>query len=148
MNNNIDNTQNMNNNNTANNLNTTESMNPQPIIIPTVEESAIQPQEIQPQQESQPENIELPKKKRRFGRILVNIITFILFVVILLEAGIGILNMQRINNGEDPIWYLSTSKTETELKTVTEYNLGLYRIVKTDTARETKTTLKPFFLRD
>ena len=56
--------------------------------------------------------------------------------------------MQKINNGEEPIWYLDVETTETELKTVTKYNLGLYRIVKTDTAKETKTTLKPFFIGD
>lgn len=86
------------------------------------------------------------KKKRKIGKIILNILTSILFVIILLDAIIGIINMQRINNKEEPIWYLSTKKTETELKTVTEYHLGLYKIVITDTAKETKTTLKPFFL--
>ena len=80
------------------------------------------------------------KKKKKTSKIILNIITFILFVVIVLEAAIG------ISNKEEPIWYLSTKKTETELKTVTEYHLGLYKIVKTDTAKETKITLKPFFL--
>lgn len=86
------------------------------------------------------------KKKKKTSKIILNIITFILFVVIVLEAAIGIINMQRISNKEEPIWYLSTKKIETELKTVTEYHLGLYKIVKTDTAKETKITLKPFFL--
>ena len=94
------------------------------------------------------DNKKKKKKKRKIGRIIFNIFTSILFVVIVLDAVIGIINMQRINNKEEPIWYLSTKTEETELKTVTEYHLGLYKIVKTDTAKETKTTLKPFFLGD
>lgn len=85
------------------------------------------------------------KKKKKIGRIIFNVITFIIAVIIILDVIVGVINMQRISNEEEPIWYLSSKTTETELKTVTEYHLGLYKIVKTDTARETKTTLKPFF---
>lgn len=88
------------------------------------------------------------KKKRKMGKIILNLIMTILFIVVVLEAGIGIINMQRISNREEPIWYLDTKKTEYNLKTVTEYHLGLYKIVKTDTSTETKITLKPFFLGD
>ncbi len=100
------------------------------------------------QNQKEPENTNKKKKKKKTKKVIINIITIILFIIIVLEAGIGIINMQRISNNEDPIWYLSTKKTETELKTVTEYHLGLYKIVKTDTAKETKITLKPFFLKD
>ncbi len=93
-------------------------------------------------------NKEDKRKKKKAGKIIANILTFIIFTVIILEGAIGIINMQRISNKEEPIWYLNTKTTETELKTVTEYNLGLYRIVKTDTAKETKITLKPFFIAD
>lgn len=97
--------------------------------------------------EQQPtSNKKKKKKKRRIGRIIFNIITIILFIIIILDVIVGVINMQRIDNNEKPIWYLSTKTTETELKTVTEYHLGLYKIVKTDTAKETKTTLKPFFI--
>ena len=88
------------------------------------------------------------KKKKKVFNIILNIITTILAIIIVLEAVIGIVNMQKINNDEKPVWYLNKTVTETDAKTVTEYNLGLYKIVKTDTARETKTTLKPFFLAD
>lgn len=88
------------------------------------------------------------KKKKKIGRVILNVFTTILFIVIVLEAAVGIINMNRISNKEEPVWYLSTKTTETELKTVTEYNLGLYKIVKTDTSKETKITLKPFFLND
>lgn len=152
--NNLSNTNTINNMENGNNQSVVQpNIQPNPTVQPVVEptippvQPMIQPQEIQPQM-SEMMNTEPPKKKKRMGRVIFNIITFILFIVIVLEAAIGVINMQRISNEEDPIWYLSTNKTETELKTVTEYNLGLYRIVKTDTARETKITLKPFFLKD
>lgn len=109
-------------------------------------------EETNQSQENNSQNVnmqkEKKKKKRKTARILVNLITTILFLVVVGDAIVGIINMQRINNKEEPIWYLSTKTTETDLKTVTEYHLGLYKIVKTDTAKETKTTLKPFFLAD
>lgn len=104
-------------------------------------------EELKQKLEIEPEKVP-KKKKKKISKIIINVLTIILFVVIVLEAGIGIINMQRISNNEDPIWYLNTKKTETDLKTVTEYHLGLYKIVKTDTSKETKITLKPFFLKD
>lgn len=88
------------------------------------------------------------KKKKKVWKIILNTLTTIIVLVVAADAIIGVVNMQRINDKEEPVWYLHTKKTETELKTVTEYDLGLYRIVITDTAKETKTTLKPFFLKD
>ncbi len=104
-------------------------------------------EELKQTLEIEPEKVS-KKKKKKVSKIIINVLTIILFIVIVLEAGIGIINMQRISNNEDPIWYLNTKKTETDLKTVTEYHLGLYKIVKTDTSKETKITLKPFFLKD
>lgn len=94
------------------------------------------------------QTIEKKKNKRHFGRIIFNTIITILFLVIIVEAGIGVINMQRISEDEEPIWYFSTDKIETDSKTVTKYNLGLYRIIKTDTKEKSKITLKPFFLSD
>ena len=56
--------------------------------------------------------------------------------------------MNRISNDQKPVWYLNKKVTESELKTETEYNLGLYKIVKTDTSKKTTVTLKPFFIGD
>lgn len=87
-----------------------------------------------------------PKKKRKVGKIILNLITTVIFVAVVLDIVVGVINMQRISNEEEPIWYLSTKTTESDLKTVTEYHLGLYKIIKTDTAKKTETTLKPFFI--
>lgn len=112
------------------------------------ENANVMSEEIKSEMTEQPIVSKKIKKKKKVGRIVLNVITTILFVLIVLEAALGIINMNRISNKEKPVWYLSTKTTETELKTVTEYNLGLYKIVKTDTAKETKITLKPFFLND
>ena len=86
-------------------------------------------------------------RKRSVGRIISRIIWTILFLFILFETVIGILDMNRLNNDKEPVWYFS-SKTEKEKnKTETTYNLGLYVIVKTVDGKETKITLKPFFLK-
>lgn len=86
--------------------------------------------------------------KKNVGRIVFNISTIILFIIILLEAIVGIINMNRISNDQEPIWYLDKKTTENELKTETEYHLGLYKIVKMDTSKKTTVTLKPFFIGD
>ena len=100
--------------------------------------------EQQPVKEKKPKK----KKKRRIGRIISNIIFTLIVLVILLEAIVGIVNMKKLNDGEEPVWYLSTTKTEEENKVVTEYNLGLYRIIKTDTKIDSRIILKPFFIKD
>lgn len=88
------------------------------------------------------------KKKRKLGRIIGNIIFTIIVLVIAFEAIIGIVNMKKINEGEEPVWYLSSEKQEEATKVITKYNLGLYRIVKTDTDKDTRIVLKPFFIED
>ena len=88
------------------------------------------------------------KKKRKLGRIIGNIIFTIIVLVIAFEAIIGIIDMKKINEGEEPVWYLSSEKQEEATRVITKYNLGLYKIVKTDTDKDTRIVLKPFFLGD
>ena len=89
---------------------------------------------------------EIKKKKKK--RVITDVIITVIFLIIILEAVIGIVNMQKLNNDEKPVWYISTKTKKTELKTETIYNLGLYKIVKTDTAKRTTVQLKPFFIGD
>lgn len=86
------------------------------------------------------------KPKKKTSKIIINIISSIIFIVIILEIIVGVVNMNRISNDQEPIWYLNEKTIETDLKTETIYNLGLYKIVKTDTSKKTKITLKPFFI--
>lgn len=86
------------------------------------------------------------KKKRKIRKIIGNIIFTILLLVVVFEAVIGIINMQKINEGKEPVWCLNTKKTEEPNKIITEYNLGLYYIVRTETDKDTRIVLKLFFL--
>ena len=88
------------------------------------------------------------KKKKKIGRIIGNIIVTLLFLVIIAEATIGIINMQRINDDKEAIWYISKKDNSNEVKKEVIYNLGLYKIVRTDTSKKTKIALKPFFVGD
>ena len=98
------------------------------------------------------QTVEVPKKrkkKKRIGRIITDLIIFLLFIVIVFEIVIGMVNMQRISDEKEPVWYLGEPKvTETDLKYEVTYNLGLYKIVKTDTSKKTTVSLKPFFFKD
>ena len=112
-----------------------------------IKEKVLEEEELEQEKEIK-EEIKERRKKRKTGRIIGNVIFTVLFLVLVFEAAIGIINMQRINDEKDPVWYLSTDKKETELKTETIYNLGLYKIVKTDTSKKTTVTLRPFFIGD
>ena len=98
--------------------------------------------------EEEEEKEEKPKKKRRFGRIIANILVTLLFLLIIVEATVGIINMQRVNEDKEAIWYLSKKDNSNENKKEVIYNLGLYKIVRTDTSKRTKIALKPFFIGD
>ena len=86
------------------------------------------------------------KKKKKISRIITDLLLFLVFVIIVFEIVIGMIIMQRISDEKEPVWYLSSNKVETELKNEVTYNLGLYKIVKTDTSKKTTVSLKPFFI--
>ena len=88
------------------------------------------------------------KNVRRIGRIITSILFSILILVVIFEAAIGIINMQRINDEKEPVWYLSTEKKDNDLKNETIYNLGLYKIIRTETSKKITVTLRPFFIGD
>ena len=92
------------------------------------------------------EEIKEKKKKKNTKRIIFNVIMTIFFLIIIVESIVGIINMQRLNDDKKPIWYINKEYEKTELKEETTYNLGLYKIVKTETSKKTKIALKPFFM--
>ena len=54
--------------------------------------------------------------------------------------------MNKINNEEEPVWYLDKKEVKTTEKIEIKYNLGLYNIVKTIEKGKMKIILKPFFI--
>ena len=91
--------------------------------------------------------IEVEKKKGGFFRILFRIIGVLIFLFILFETVLGIINMNQLNNDKEPVWYFSKNTTKANGKGETTYNLGLYVIVNTTQGKEKKIALKPFFLK-
>ena len=84
---------------------------------------------------------------KTIGRIIFRIIYIALGLFLIFEAVIGIMNMEKLNKDEEPIWYINSKEENTKFKSETIYNLGLYRIVKTKEGTEKRVELKPFFLK-
>lgn len=101
----------------------------------------------EPIQEIDNDFMEVEKKKGGFFKIIFRIIGILVFLFILFETVIGIINMNQLNNDKEPVWYFSKNTTKEKGKTETTYNLGLYVIVNTTQGKEKKIALKPFFLK-
>ena len=88
------------------------------------------------------------KNTRKVIRAIWSITLTLMFLFILFETVMGILNMQRLNDDKEPIWYIKTeAKTKgNEKKTI--YDIGLYDIVKVEDNNGKKVLLKPFFIND
>ena len=86
-------------------------------------------------------------KIKGVGRIISRIIWALLFLFIIFEAVIGVLDMNRLNNDKEPVWYFSSKKEKENNKEITTYNLGLYVIVREREGMNYKISLKPFFLK-
>lgn len=80
-------------------------------------------------------------------KVIYNIAVTIITLFLIFEVAIGVINMNKINNEEEPVWYLDKTEEETTEKKEIKYNLGLYKIVKTIEEGKMQTTLKPFFLK-
>ena len=98
--------------------------------------------EVNEERKSEPE-IKSTNKKRSVGRIISQFIWILLGIIIIAEVGLGILNMQKINDDQEPFWCIKYDKSNNE----TTCHLGLYVIVKTKEGNKTETSLKPFFLK-
>lgn len=102
---------------------------------------------------SKPDNNELSeptnkkaKRKLNIGNLISRILVTILFIFVLLETIIGVIDIKDLKDEKEPTWYINTKKEKTKDKEVTTYNLGFYVIVKTQTKYEITVVLRPFFL--
>ena len=64
-------------------------------------------------------------------KFIYNAIVTVITLVAIFEVIIGVVNMNKINNEEEPVWYLDKKEVKTTEKIEIKYNLGLYNIVKT-----------------
>lgn len=80
-------------------------------------------------------------------KFIYNAIVTVITLVAIFEVIIGVVNMNKINNEEEPVWYLDKKEVKTTEKIEIKYNLGLYNIVKTTEKGKMKIILKPFFIK-
>ena len=111
-----------------------------------IKEEAKQELKEQQKQEEMRE-YESKRKRRSIGKIIWRVITSIIIIFLLFEIIMGVLDMQRINEDKDPVWYISSKVEEKDGTKETTYDLGLYVIVKSVNKKESRTFLKPFFLK-
>ena len=102
--------------------------------------------EVKPQKQEF-EDLYEEEKKGKIGRIISRIFGKLVFLFVLFEAIIGVINMQKINDDEKPVWCFKEKTEKTGSKTETTCDLGLYVIVKTVENGKKTTVLKPFFLK-
>lgn len=114
-----------------------------------MEEEKTLPENTKTEEQKKEELQEYENKKARntIGGIIWRILVTLLVLFVLFETVMGVLDMQRINEDKEPIWYLDTKTVEVKGKKETTYNLGLYVIVKVKEGNQTKIVLKPFFLK-
>lgn len=84
---------------------------------------------------------------KKIVKIIWNIVLTLIFLFVAFETIMGVLNMQRLNEDKDPVWYIDSKVEENDGKKETKYNMGLYTIEKVEDNKETKIMLKPFFLK-
>jgi len=110
-------------------------------------EQAIKEQsKLELQKQEEKEN-KTKNKKRKVVNIIFRVFFVLLFLFVLFETIMGVLGMQRLNEDKEPIWYISSKTEKNKNGEEIVYDLGLYVIIKTTEGNETKTILRPFFLR-
>lgn len=87
------------------------------------------------------------RKKENIRSLIYRIIFGVIFLFVLFETVIGVLDMQRLNEDKKPVWYIDEKVENKDNKEITTYNLGLYVIIKTKQEDGIKIVLKPFFLK-
>ena len=70
------------------------------------------------------------------------------FVAVVFMTLMGVINVGRLKNGQDPLWYIKSEVEKTEKGENTIYNLGLYDIKKIEDETGVKTLVKPSFVKD
>lgn len=90
------------------------------------------------------------KNRKTFSilKIIINIIFFALLLAFIASAIVGYLNMQAINENKEPVWCMSESVQENKDQIKRTCDIGVFKIVKTETSKETVVSLKPFFIAD
>lgn len=87
-------------------------------------------------------------KKRNIGRLIGNIIFYLVLAVFAVCAVFGVINFNKVKDNEQPMGYMSEETYQKDDKTVTVYNYFIYKIVKVKSDENTTVSLKLWFLDD
>lgn len=93
------------------------------------------------------EEVKPKKSGKKVLKYTFNTVLALIFLFVLFETVMGLLNMQRLNEDKDPLWYINSSTEAIDDKTITKYDLGLYIIHKEESSSEKKLFLTPFFIK-
>ena len=89
------------------------------------------------------------KEKGKVGRIIWNVVFYSVLAVFAFCAIFGVINFNKVKDGEEPNGYSKVSNYVTEdNKTVTVYNYYVYKIVKAVENGKETVSLKLWFLDD
>ena len=94
-------------------------------------------------------NIKERKSKSNVKKVIRYIwstLMILLLLFVLFEAIMGIFNMKRLSDNEEPIWYFARRYVEKDNRKETSFKMGLYDIVKIEEVNGSRITLKPFFI--
>lgn len=93
------------------------------------------------------DEVKSKKSGKKVFKYTFNTVLVLIFLFVLFETVIGLLDMQRLDKNEDPLWYINSSTEVVDDKTITKYNLGLYVIHKEESSSEKKLFLTLFFVK-
>ena len=113
--------------------------------LPVQEVNQQLPTEQQENTSTQEQN-KKPKKKRRVWVIILNIIAFSLLIFVAFETVIAFLNFNLIRDNEESKYFVTKSTDSKDGYDYTIYDMGLYRIVRKEDAKNYEIKLLPFFL--
>ena len=87
------------------------------------------------------------KEKTSIVAVISRIMFVLVFLFLIAETVLGVLNLQKIDDDKEPIWCIKYETKDEDGKKEKICDIGFYVIVKTKKGNETKTSLKPFFLK-
>lgn len=103
---------------------------------------------MEQQQQEELEKLKGKKRRKKVFNFIYKTIATLLVLFILFETVMGILNMNRLNDDKEPLWYIDKKIENVDNKKETTYNIGLYVIKKVEDNQEKKIMLKPFFIQE
>lgn len=89
-----------------------------------------------------------PKKQRKLFFTIVNVIIWLFILVLIYCIGLGLININRLQQEKKPYLLVDTNEYKKDDKHVTVYHFGPYKIVYLDNGSTGTYSLKLWFFSD